>query len=236
MAQQKPIVALKGVSKGWDADGRYLPVLREIDLEVMPGESLAIVGPSGTGKSTLLHVLAMLTPINEGQVWWGSERVDNSDRWWSSALRREMAIVFQDGKLLPNLRILDNICVPLAHRGVRHRRQHELATRELEGVGLGERMRHYPNQLSGGELMRAALARALVTSPRLILADEPTGTLDSLTGEKIARLLFGAVTPERALVIVTHHMPLAEEADRIVVMEDGRITERRPKRTHTRQI
>jgi putative ABC transport system ATP-binding protein len=230
MEANGPIVSLKGVDKGWWADGRYLPVLHEVDIEVRPGESLAIVGPSGTGKSTLLHIIGMLTPINKGEVWWDDTRIDDNDLWWDTSLRRQMAIVFQDGKLLPNLRVVDNVCVPLAHRGVRHRRQRELAIKELEGVGLGERLRHYPNQLSGGEHMRAALARALVTAPRLILADEPTGTLDSATGEMITKLLFGAVTEHRALVVVTHHMPLAERADRVVVMQDGRIVERRPGR------
>lgn len=226
-----PIVSLKGVDKGWMADGRYLPVLHEVDLEVRPGESLAIVGPSGTGKSTLLHIIGMLTPIKTGEVWWGETRVDDKDLWWDANLRRQMAIVFQDGKLLPNLRVVDNVCVPLAHRAVRPRRQRELALKELEGVGLAHRARHYPNQLSGGEHMRAALARALVTAPRLILADEPTGTLDSTTGEMIMKLLFGAVTEHRALVVVTHHMPLAERADRVLVMQDGRIVERRSGRT-----
>jgi len=130
-------------------------------------------------------------------------------------------MIFQDGKLLPNLNVLDNVCVPLVHRGLWPGHQRRLALEALQAVGVDHRLRHHPNQLSGGELMRVTIARVLVMNPWLILADEPTGTLDSTNGEQIARLLFGLVSAKCALVLVTHHAPLAAQADRIITLKDG---------------
>jgi predicted ABC-type transport system involved in lysophospholipase L1 biosynthesis ATPase subunit len=191
-------------------------------MEVRCGESVAVVGPSGSGKSTLLHVMALLTPVDNGEVWMGGRLLHPND-CWDPMLRRGIGMVFQDGKLLANLNVLDNVCMPLGHRGMWPRRQRQLALEALQAVGVDHRLRHRPNQLSGGELMRVTIARALVMNPSLLLADEPTGTLDSTTGEQISRLLFSLVTETRALVLVTHHAPLAERADRIVSLKDGRL-------------
>ena len=176
---------------------RQTPVLRNITLDVRNGESVAIVGPSGAGQSTLLHILALLTPVDAGEVPVNGRLLAPED-WWNTARRRQIGMVFQDGKLLPNLNVIDNVCVPLLHRGLWPVHQRRLARDALQAVGLDHRLDHRPNELSGGELMRAAIARALVTAPRLILADEPTGTLDSANGAQIVRLLFKLVTPERA--------------------------------------
>ena len=230
MTAQVPLVTLNGVRKCWRAGFQSIPVLHDISLDVFPGESLAVVGPSGVGKSTLLHVLALLTPVDAGEIKYGGRKIESYGDWWNIALRRSIGIVFQDAKLLPNLRILDNVCVPLGHRGVWPRDQRKQAIQALERVGLRERMNHRPSELSGGELMRAAIARALVTDPRLLLADEPTGTLDSANGEHIASLLFDTVKPGRALVIVTHHLPLAERADRLIALKDGRIVQQSSRR------
>lgn len=216
-----PLVSLRNISKGWQAGRKRIAVLHNVSLDIHAGESVAIVGPSGAGKSTLLHILALLTPADEGYVAFSDQRIDSSRGWWDLGLRQNIGMIFQDAKLLPNLSVLQNVCVPLAHRGIWPARQHLLARHVLEEVGLGHRLDHKPNQLSGGELMRTAIARALVTQPRLLLADEPTGTLDSKTGAKIAELLFSTVTSQRALVIVTHHLPLASQADRQIVLEDG---------------
>ena len=220
MSAAPSLVSLRGVSKTWTPGKLPVPVLREITLDVWRGESVAVVGPSGAGKSTLLHVMALLTPVDAGEVWMGGRRLEAHD-WWDTALRRRIGMVFQDGKLLSNLNVIDNVCVPLVHRGLWPAHQRERAVDALGAVGLDHRQRHYPNQLSGGELMRAAIARVLVTEPQLILADEPTGTLDSANGEQIARLLFGLVTNERALVLVTHHAPLTAQASRTITLKDG---------------
>jgi putative ABC transport system ATP-binding protein len=133
--------------------------------------------------------------------------------------------VFQDGKLIQNLTALQNVCVPVSHRGIWPRQQKKLAKRALAQVGLLDRLDSYPNQLSGGELIRCAIARALVTEPVLILADEPTGTLDSETGSTISDLLFGVVKEQRTLVVVSHNPLLAERADRVVSIRDGILDE-----------
>jgi len=215
------LVSLRGVSKGWLAGRQRIEILREINLDVFQGESLAVVGPSGAGKSTLLHVLGLLTPVDKGSVIYDHVEVKTSRQWWNNNLRRSIGLIFQDAKLLPNMTVLENVCLPLLHRGVWPKRQKQMAVKAIEAVGLSHRLTHKPNQLSGGELMRTAIARALVIEPRIILADEPTGTLDSRTGEVVADLLFGMVTPSRALVMVTHHTPLARRADRMVEIIDG---------------
>lgn len=219
---QLPILSLRKVSKGWYADGRRISVLKGITLDIYTGQSLAVVGPSGAGKSTLLHILGLLTPADEGEIWF-KQRPISSTRWWDNDLRRESSMIFQDAKLIPNLSVMENVCVPLNHRGIWLNRQKQIASQALEAVGLGHRIGHKPNQLSGGEMMRAAIARSLVTGPRLILADEPTGTLDTKTGEAVADLLFETVAPQRSLVLVTHHIPMAERADRVIRIIDGQI-------------
>jgi putative ABC transport system ATP-binding protein len=216
-----PLIKLRGVRKSWYAGTRRIDVLRHIDLDVYLGKSVAIVGPSGSGKSTLVHVLALLTPIDGGEYLFNGSNVFAEKRWWDATIRQNIGIVFQDGKLIPNLTALQNVCVPLAHRGVWPARQKELAKHALDQVGLSHRLTNYPNHLSGGELIRCAIARALVTEPILVLADEPTGTLDSDTGATITELLFGVVQEHRSLVVVSHHPPMAEQADRVVHIKDG---------------
>ena len=222
MSASSAFVSLREVSKSWTAGRLPIPVLRNVSLEVRCGESLAVLGPSGAGKSTLLHIMALLTPVDTGEVWIDGRLLGSRD-WWDTALRRRIGMIFQDGKLLPNLSVLDNVRLPLAHRGLWPARQRQRALEALRAVRLEHRLQHRPNQLSGGELMRVAIARVLVMKPRLILADEPTGTLDSANGEQIARLLFGLVTAERALVLVTHHAPLAALANRAITLRDGYI-------------
>jgi len=221
MSDISPLVSLRNVTKGWMAGKQRVEVLRDVNLDVFQGESLSVVGPSGAGKSTLLHVIGLLTPVDKGSVTYDRQEVRSSRQWWNNDLRRSIGMIFQDAKLLPNMNVLQNVCLPLLHRGVWPGRQKQMAVQAIEAVGLGHRLTHKPNQLSGGELMRAAIARALVIEPRIILADEPTGTLDSKTGEIVADLLFKTVAPHRALVMVTHHAPLAQRADRIVEITDG---------------
>lgn len=222
-ASTLPLAGLKDVWKGWMAGRQHIDVLRNVSLEVFRGESLAIVGPSGAGKSTILHLLGLLTPADRGEVFFEGRSMNSTKLWWDKTIRRSISMIFQDARLIPNLTVRNNVCVPLLHRGVWPQRQRELAAEALKAVGLDHRMNHTPNQLSGGELMRVAIARALVTEPRLILADEPTGTLDSKTGEMVIELLFSMVSSMQSLVIVTHHHPLALRADRILRIKDGNV-------------
>jgi ABC-type lipoprotein export system ATPase subunit len=225
MSAREPLVSLRGISKTWRAGREKVGVLYDIDVDVFAGESLAIVGPSGAGKSTLLHIIALLTPADRGTIHFAGRAITPDTAWWDSRQRWAMGMIFQDAKLLPGLTLLQNICVPLLHRGIWPRRQTALAREALAAVGLDHRLTHLPSQLSGGELMRAAIARAVVTQPSLILADEPTGSLDSRNGEMVADLLLGMVNSSRALVLVSHHMPLAERATRVLRIHDGALVD-----------
>lgn len=218
-----PLISLRDVCKGWYAGGTRIEVLHHIDLDIPQGSSTAIVGPSGSGKSTLVHVLALLTPVDSGEYSFRGIPVSRHDGWWDSTIRQNIGIVFQDGKLIHHLTALKNVCVPLAHRGIWPGLQKEMAQNALDQVGLSHRLNSFPNQLSGGEVIRCAIARALVTNPILVLADEPTGTLDSKSGDMVTELLFGLVQGQRSLVVVSHHLPLAECADQVVRIKDGSI-------------
>ncbi len=223
----KPYIRLENIEKGWVTGGEKVTTLVGVNLDIHLGQSLAIVGPSGSGKSTLLHILGLLTPADSGSISFEGQVVKTAQQWWDRKLRLSIGIVFQDAKLISNLNIIENVALPLLHRGVWPKIQKKLAKEALEKVGLGHRFKHNPNQLSGGELMRVAIARALVIQPKLILADEPTGTLDSKTGDVIADLMYKLVTPETSLVLVTHHPPLAARADRTMKIIDGLLMEQK---------
>ena len=222
---QEPVIRLDAVEKGWNIGNEKFSVLHDIHLDIFLGQSVAIVGPSGSGKSTLLHILGLLTPVDAGSFSFRGCDIPTSSQTERQAIRAQIGYIFQDSKLIPNLNVVENVTIPLLHRGVWPSKQNERATVVLERVGLSHRFNHKPNQLSGGELMRVAIARALILQPKIILADEPTGTLDTRNGQIVADLLYDLVTNETALVMVTHHMPLAERADRIIQIQDGFLSE-----------
>jgi ABC-type lipoprotein export system ATPase subunit len=225
MMNSAPYIRLRGGEKGWVIGSERFSVLHDICLDVFLGQSVAIVGPSGSGKSTLLHILGLLTPLDSGIFQFKDQDMRTIGPPQRQALRKSIGYIFQDSKLIPNLNVIENVAIPLLHRGFWPAEQKRRAALALEKVGLGHRLRHKPNQLSGGELMRVAIARALIVAPKLILADEPTGTLDSYNGQIVADLLYKLVSAETALVMVTHHMPLAERADRILCIQDGFLSE-----------
>jgi putative ABC transport system ATP-binding protein len=225
---QEPFIQLRAVEKGWKIGTEKFSVLHNINLDLALGQSIAIVGPSGSGKSTLLHILGLLTPIDAGSFDFQGCDIPTSSQTERQAIRIQIGYIFQDSKLIPNLNVIENVCIPLLHRGVWPSKQKERAAVVLERVGLSHRFNHKPNQLSGGELMRVAIARALILQPKIILADEPTGTLDTRNGQIVADLLYKLVTNETTLVMVTHHMPLAERADRILKIQDGFLSENTP--------
>ncbi len=208
-----------------------VPVLRGVSLSVRRGEFLAIVGQSGSGKSTLLHLLGTLDAPDQGEIYYAGQRIDNLAAKARDTLRnRQFGMIFQFYHLLPELSTLENVLVPLMiTHGVwsylRHRRRHRRRAEELlEMVGLSHRLKHRPRELSGGEMQRAAIARALVAQPDLLLADEPTGNLDQTTGQEIIRIL-RTLNHQRNLtiVMVTHDRAIADQADRIVRLTEGRI-------------
>ena len=207
-----------------------LPVLRGVSLRIEPGSSLAITGPSGAGKSTLLHLLAGLDTPTAGEVFWEHRPLSRMTEVERASFRSQtVGIVFQFYHLLPELTALENVMLPALVNGYSSRKDlRERALGYLEQVGLTPRAQHKPSQLSGGELQRAAIARALINGPQIIFCDEPTGNLDSKTGSEIAELLIGLHRQQQtSLVLVTHEAELAVRADSTIVLRDGRIVEER---------
>jgi lipoprotein-releasing system ATP-binding protein len=208
-----------------------IPVLRGIDLQVRRGEFLAIIGQSGSGKTTLLHLLGLLDAPAKGQIQFAGRRVDNlSTRQRDELRNQKLGMIFQFYHLLPELTTLENALAPrMIDEGFwrywRNRRAHQQAAAELlRQVGLGHRLEHKPKELSGGEMQRAAIARALINRPELLLADEPTGNLDHATGREIVQLLRTLNRQEGlTIVMVTHDETIAARADRIVRLADGRV-------------
>nr|WP_254799292.1 ABC transporter ATP-binding protein [Falsochrobactrum sp. TDYN1] len=200
-------------------------VLRDISLNIEQGQSVGVVGPSGSGKSTLLMVLAGLEHVDNGIVKIAGETISAMSEDQAAAFRgANIGIVFQSFHLIPNMTALENVAVPLELAG--RRDAFDAAERELRAVGLGERLTHYPSELSGGEQQRVAIARAIAPSPKILIADEPTGNLDTVTGGQIADLLF-AKQRENGLtmVLVTHDPSLAARCDREIPVRSGRIEE-----------
>jgi putative ABC transport system ATP-binding protein len=219
----KAVIDLKNVSLTLGQGASRVHVLKEVSLQVAGGETTGIVGPSGSGKSTLLMVIAGLEGTDSGTVSIAGEMLTGRSEDAVAAFRgRNVGIVFQSFHLIPNMTALENVAVPLELAG--RRDAFEIAARELEAVGLKDRVTHYPGELSGGEQQRVAIARALAPDPKILIADEPTGNLDQATGRQVADLLF-AKAAERGmtLVLVTHDPALANRCTRQVAMRSGRI-------------
>jgi putative ABC transport system ATP-binding protein len=216
-------VSLKDVHLTLPSRAGNVDILRGVDLTVEPGEALGIVGPSGSGKTTLLMVIAGLERASRGEVRVAGQSLAGKGEDELAAFRRDnIGIVFQSFHLIPTMTALENVAVPLEFRGAKDAMG--IAEEKLKRVGLGHRLTHYPGQLSGGEQQRVAIARALASGARIIIADEPTGNLDHVTGEQIIKLLFDVRTQDGAsLLLVTHDRTLAERCDRMAEVLDGRI-------------
>ena len=223
-------VAVEGVTREYRMEGVSVPALRGVSLTIEPGDFLAIVGPSGSGKSTLMHLLGGLDRPTTGRLLLGGRDVSSLSPADMAKLRNHViGFVFQSFHLMARTSARDNVGLPLIYRGVRRKARRRLATEALERVGLGHRLNHRPSQLSGGEQQRVAIARALVTEPSVLLADEPTGNLDSASGEAVLSLL-EELNAERgvALAVVTHDPAVAARARRPVRMRDGLIVAEGP--------
>ena len=219
------VVETRAATKVYELDGVQVRALDGVDLTVTMGDSLAIMGPSGSGKSTLLALLGGLDRPTGGQVLFGGRDVARlSDDELARVRNRTVGFVFQNFQLLARTTAVANVGLPLLYRGLAKAERRRLAAEALEAVGLGHRLGHRPSQLSGGEQQRVAIARALVSEPAMLLADEPTGNLDSRSGEEVLGLL-GRLHDERqvALVVVTHDQGVAARFGRMVVVRDGRL-------------
>ena len=220
----QPLLRLEGVTKVYRMGQVEVPALRGVDLTIDPGAFLAIMGPSGSGKSTLLHIAGLLDRPTSGRVLWAGDEVSSLRSARLAELRgRHIGFVFQTFNLMPTLSALENVELPLVFQGERPRERKRRAAQLLALVGLADRQRHRPGQLSGGERHRVAIARALVSDPQLILADEPTGNLDSASGREILEVLRDLNERGKTLVLVTHDVEAAKVARNILRMRDGRI-------------
>ena len=218
------MIELADVTKVYRKGRVEVPALRGADLRIAEGEHVALVGPSGAGKSTLLYLMGLMEELTSGRVALFGEDVSNLGDAARSRLRgRTIGFVFQAFNLIPQLKAWQNVALPLKYQRVSTREQKERALAMLERVGLAERAEHYPAELSGGEEQRVAVARAMVIRPRLVLADEPTGNLDSQSGRAVLDLLEEARSDGATLVVVTHDPAVAARAERVVRVVDGRV-------------
>jgi putative ABC transport system ATP-binding protein len=220
------VLELRGVSKTYGAGAAEVKALRGVDLSVDAGALVAVMGPSGSGKSTLLTIAGSLEEPTGGEVLVGGTALSGMSRNAKARLRRRtVGYVFQDFNLLPGLTAAENVALPLELDGVSVRAARADGLRALDEVGLGERGSHFPDQLSGGERQRVAIARAVAGDRRLLLADEPSGALDSVNAEGVMRLIHEACKRGVAAVVVTHDAQLASWADRVVFLRDGLVTD-----------
>ena len=218
------MIRLTGVHKVYDAGENAVLALRGIDLEIKPGEYIALMGPSGSGKSTLMHILGCLDVPTQGEYFLDGTPVSGmSSRALAGIRNRKVGFVFQSFNLLPRATILRNAELPMLYAGVGRRERRERALAALERVGLADRAKALPTQLSGGQKQRVAIARALVNDPPIVLADEPTGNLDSKTGQEILAIFDGLQREGHTVLLVTHDAAIAAHAHRIVRMVDGLI-------------
>ncbi len=216
------VIQLRDLRRQYDMGGEIIHALRGVSLTIRRNEYVAIMGPSGSGKSTLMNLLGCLDTPDGGEYWLNGQEVSRlSDDALARVRNREIGFVFQTFNLLPRATALQNVELPMVYAGAATRERRQRAAEALTRVGLGERMDHKPNELSGGQRQRVAIARALVTGPQLLLADEPTGNLDSATGAEILALFDALHRAGNTLVLVTHERGLAARAGRTIELRDG---------------
>ena len=223
------IIRIRDLAREYVMGTERILALRGVTLDIQRNEYLAIMGPSGSGKSTMMNVIGCLDTPTAGEYWLNGEEVSRlSDDALARVRNREIGFVFQTFNLLPRATALHNVELPLIYAGVRGRERRERAAAVLERVGLANRMDHRPNELSGGQRQRVAIARALVNQPSILLADEPTGNLDSVTSEEIMEVFAALHTAGQTVVMVTHEPDIAARAERRIVLRDGRIESDEP--------
>jgi putative ABC transport system ATP-binding protein len=223
------LISIDNLKKNYQLDQSEVPVLKGISLTVNEGEFVAIMGPSGSGKSTFMHILGLLDKPSSGEYLLAGEKVHGfNDQELSRVRNREIGYVFQFHNLLPQLTLLENVEMPMVYSNVPRKQRIKRATELIEAVGLGHRINHVSTKLSGGESQRGAIARALANDPKLILADEPTGNLDTKTGNQIMSILQKLNDMGRTIVLVTHEPDIAKFTKRMLFLRDGNIERDEP--------
>ncbi len=218
------IILTHRLSRDYELGAEVVHALREVDLQIKKNEFVAIMGPSGSGKSTLMNLLGCLDTPTGGEYWLNSQKVSELDDDELARIRnKEIGFVFQTFNLLPRATALHNVELPLIYAGYSSKDRRDRATDALEKVGLGDRMKHKPNELSGGQRQRVAIARALVNNPSILLADEPTGNLDSVTSQEIMQVFDALHAAGHTIVLITHERDIAAHARRQIHLLDGRI-------------
>ncbi|HJS47755.1 MAG TPA: ABC transporter ATP-binding protein [Gemmatimonadales bacterium] len=219
-----PVIDVRDLRREYVLEGERVQALRGVSLVIRRNEYVAIMGPSGSGKSTMMNVLGCLDTPSGGEYWLNGQEVSRlSDQALARVRNREIGFVFQTFNLLPRATALHNVELPLIYAGIGSAERRRMAQDALGRVGLADRMLHRPNELSGGQRQRVAIARALVNRPSLLLADEPTGNLDSATSAEIMRVFGGLHAQGQTILMVTHEAEIAAHADRTVVLRDGRV-------------
>lgn len=222
----EPLIKIENIHKIYNPGENEVRALDGIDIEIHRGEFVAIIGHSGSGKSTLMNMLGCLDVPTSGRYTLSGHDVSRlSDNQLSDIRNREIGFIFQGFNLVPNLDAIGNVELPLIYRGVGKQKRRKLAIQALNKVGLGSRMKHRPNELSGGQQQRVAVARAIAAQPPIILADEPTGNLDTKSTKEIMEILKGLHDSGRTVIIITHDDDIAEQVSRVVRIVDGRVEE-----------
>ena len=218
------VIVTRGIKREYDMGGEIVRALRGVDVAIRRNEYVAIMGPSGSGKSTLMNLIGCLDTPDAGEYWLSGDLVSTmADDELARVRNREIGFVFQTFNLLPRATALHNVELPLVYAGVPSDERRKRAQAALERVQLGDRMTHKPNELSGGQRQRVAIARALVNNPSILLADEPTGNLDSTTSEEIMRVFEDLASGGQTVIMVTHEPDIAAHARRVIVLRDGMI-------------
>jgi putative ABC transport system ATP-binding protein len=218
------VIRVRDLERRYDMGGETIHALRGVSLDIRRNEYLAIMGPSGSGKSTMMNVLGCLDTPDGGEYWLNGQEVSRlTDDALARVRNKEIGFVFQTFNLLPRATALHNVELPLVYAGIGSKERSRMAIDALQRVGLGDRMHHRPNELSGGQRQRVAIARALVNRPSILLADEPTGNLDSTTSEEIMAVFSELHRLGQTVIMVTHEPDIAAFAERVVVLRDGRV-------------
>jgi len=228
MTASRNLLTIKGLKRWYKMGDEIVRALNDVSFSVDYGEFVAIIGPSGSGKSTLMNMIGCLDVPDEGSyVLDGLEVGRLSDNRLAKIRNEKIGFIFQGFNLLPKLTAIENVELPLIYRGVPHKQRRALAQEALTKVGLKERMHHRPSELSGGQQQRVAIARALAGNPPILLADEPTGALDTATGKEILQMMRNLNEQGHTIILITHDMEIARQAKRVIRIQDGKIVEDR---------